>query len=369
VKFLLVLAAILLIASPAGADTPPSVWDKARDPDLSEHWALHVKIQRLLSTPRDEDTTTRLQWERDAELRCEAALAMLDDAGAATSPDVRLRFDLGTVQFELARRSGRMDLYEKAGRTLSAALAMAPDAEGSTEALGALADIYAHLDRPRDELDAWHRYIPRILSARERAVEQMNMAEAEMRLGHVDDALTTLHEVLRECAEVTSSPSTYVLTLWDVAVALDRTGDARGALETATKAAGQRLFDSQGYPSTGLGLLSHDENVFFVPAWEKHWYLALGTEALGRQDTDLREAVAYLTSAEQHWDEYILEATAAGVSASASEGPRTTDDVSQTAAIAWLRIAHLRRERVHRELVAASKRVPPGRRLPSTVTE
>ena len=60
-----------------------------------------------------------------------------------------------------------------------------------------------------------------------------------MRLGRVDDALATFREVLRLCGELPNTPSvgsTYVLALWDVAVALDRSGDPRGALETAAKA-------------------------------------------------------------------------------------------------------------------------------------
>jgi tetratricopeptide (TPR) repeat protein len=294
---------------------------------------------------------------------------MLDDVGAAGSPDVRLRFDLGMVQYELAELSGRTDLYEKAARTLADALALGPDAEGSTEALAQLVYAYAKLDRPREELETWHRYIPRIMDPRTRAVDLMNMGEAEMRLGRVDDALATLREVLHECGELPNTSSTYVLTLWDIAVALDRSGDARGALETATKAAHETAVDSHGYPSTGRGLLTRDENVFFVPGWEKYWYLALGSEALAREDTDPREALAYFTESEHEWDQYLIQATAAGLSEGASVGPRRTDDAGRTAALTWLRIAHLRRDRVHAERTAAGKRVPRGPARPAPESE
>jgi tetratricopeptide (TPR) repeat protein len=362
---LLVPLALAALAPAARADTPPSVWDKAADPSLGDHWALHLRVQRLLSPPVDVDQGTRLSWKRDAELQAEAALAMLDDAGAETSPDVRLRFDLGQVQYELAHRTGRPDLYAKAAHTLEGALALGPDAEGSTEALDELVFSYAKLDRPREELETWRRYIPRLADPDARAVDLMNMGEAEMRLGRVDDALATLREVLRECGELPGGSTTYVLTLWDMAVALDRSGDARGAIDTASHAAQVTGITGNGYRWNGRTLLTEDENVFFVPAWERYWYLALGSEALGREDKDPREALAYLTEAEAEWDQYIARATAAGVATDGADPAVKDDDGSAAAQRTFLGIARLRLDRVHAERVAAEKRVPSGARGPS----
>jgi len=355
--FVLVLAGA---TCPARADTPPSVWDKARDPAVSEHWDLHLRVQHLLSAPHDDDSGTRLEWKRDAELHAEAALAMLEDMGAATSPDVRLRFDLGDVVYVLARHTERTDYYERAARTLEGALALGSDAEGSTQALDELANCYARLERSRDELEAWRRLVPRVLDPRTRALDMYNMAEAEMRLGRVDDALATMREVLQACGELPNTSSTYVLTLWDVAVALDRSGDPNGALQTAAKAAQQTAVDSNGYLTTGRGLLKHDDGVYYVPSYERDWYLALGSEAIARQDTDPREALSYFTEAEAEWDRYIHGATAAGVGATPPTGPRQPDDASAAAATAFLRIARLRRDRVHAERLVATKRVPRG---------
>ncbi len=360
-RFALSIALALGVMAPvARADTPPTVWDKARDPELSQHWDLHVRVQHLLRAPRDDEAGPRVEGDRDSELHAQAALAMLEDIGAATSPDVRLRFDLGMVQYQLAHLTERTDYYEKAERTLSAALAIGPDAPGSTEALDELVSCYAKLDRSREELETWHRLIPRVLDPRSRALDSYNMAEAEMRLGRVDDALATMREVLHACAQLPNTSSTYVLTLWDVAIALDRTGDPRGALQTAGEAAQQSVVDSNGFLTTGRGLLKHDPSVFYVPAYERDWYLALSSEAIARQDTLPREALAYFTEAEAEWDHYIQQATAAGADAPPTVGPRQADDARRTAAAAFLRIARLRRDRVHAELVAASKRVPRG---------
>jgi hypothetical protein len=206
------------------------------------------------------------------------------------------------------------------------------EGEGLNAALESLAYSFAWLNRPREELAAWHRYIPRLMDDRVRATDLMNMGEAEMRLGRVDDAVATFREVERLCGTLPNTPGvvqTYVLDLWDLAVALDRSGDPQGAMENATQAVHMK----------GMALMRSDprSGVFFVPEWERLWYLALGAMAEAREDKDLAEAVRYWMNAEHQWDEYIAEAGVDG------KDP-------------WLAIAKVRRERTHQELEAAKKR-------------
>jgi tetratricopeptide (TPR) repeat protein len=345
------VSVISVVAVPrvARADTPPSAWDFARDPAAHERWALHVRVEQLLRTHNDGPPGLRIEDNR--ELRVQAALALLEGADAASSPDVRLRFDLGTTYFELAEvtRSGvtgDLRYYAKAAATLRGAIDAAPDDPSVNEALDDLAVSYARLGRAREELETWRRYIPRIVDPRIRAADEMNMAEAEMRLGHVDDAIATLQEVLRECAEFPDSSSTYTLTLWDLAVAEDRSGDPRGALETATKAAHMTAISSRGAPMTGIELLTSDEAVFFVPVWEVHWYKALAATAMAREDADPREALGFWVQAEAEWTKYIDAASAPG------------------AGDHWLAIAKLRHDRIKVARVAANKRMPKGARRP-----
>ena len=42
-------------ATPAAADTPPSVWDRARDPSTADTYRIHLEVQRRLAQiePRD----------------------------------------------------------------------------------------------------------------------------------------------------------------------------------------------------------------------------------------------------------------------------------------------------------------------------
>jgi len=346
---LLIALVALLVAAPGRADTPPNAWDVARDPLAREQWTLHVRVERLLTPPGSEDESP-VDWRRDIELRFEAARAMLEQADAATSPDVRLRFDLGRVYYGLGdRQGGRDDLYEKAIAVLVPALAEAPDHPAATEALATLVYAYAKLNRPREELAAWHLYIPRLADDRSRVVAMMNMGEAEMRVGTIDDALGTFREVLRLCGELpntTGVSQTYVLGLWDVAVALDRSGDPHGALEAASKARQMGVQGSAGLPVTGSALIAHDPSVFFVPAWEREWYLALDAMAAARDAKDVREAAAWWDAADRHWETYVDRSSSSG------------------GADPFLRVARVRRDQVHTKHLEAEKAAAKLPKLP-----
>lgn len=345
------LAALGLAAacwtSLAHADTPPNAWDVAKDPGARERWALHVRVERMLSPPQEEDdalTDSRV----DAELRLEAARSMLEAADAAHSPDVRLKYDLGLVYYRLdERQGGRTDLLQKAIDVLAPAIDAHPDAPATTEALDTLVYAYAKTNRPREELAAWRRYIPRIVQDGTRVVAMMNMGEAEMRLGYVDDALGTFREVMRLCGTLPNTVgigSTYVLALWDLAVALDRSGDPGAALDAAAKAARISVIGSTGRPMSGAELIERDPAVFFVPEWERQWYLALLASAEARDARDARDAAASWADAEQRWDAYIERAAA--------------DQTQDT----FLRIARVRQARVHAKRVVAEKaaaKLPP----------
>jgi tetratricopeptide (TPR) repeat protein len=343
--FLLILSlAAVVPAGHARADTPPSVWDRARDPAEGERWTVHVRVQRLLHPPASDEVLPP-ELQRDTELRLEAARTMLEEAGAARSPDVRLRFDLGIVYEELARHYQRDDLYRRVIDILAPAIDAAPDHPGATDALDALISAYSHLDRPREEMAAWRRYIGRLIDDRERVTPMMNMGEAEMRLGRLEDAIATFRSVLQLCGTLSNSSarnSTYALTLWDLAVALDRAGDPRSAVETAARAMqlqwDQPLPYAQLHTVTGWDIIHDEVNVYFVPPWEREWYYALGYSAAARDEHDVRAAAALWAQAESHWSAYIDHASA---------GPAESR---------WLPIARVRRERAHLERTSAEGR-------------
>jgi tetratricopeptide (TPR) repeat protein len=327
-RFPLTAAAAIAFAalSPRGAraDTPPSVWDFAKDPHERDRWALHVRVERLLSAGS-------VRGFDGGQIRLEAARAMLEEADAAHSPDVRLRFDLGEVY-------GRLELRRKAIEVLVPALAEAPEHPAARQALDALVYSYAKLDRPSEELATWSRLIPLISDDRVRANATMNMGEAQMRLGRIDEAVETFRDVLRLSGELPNTggvSSTYVLTLWDLAVALDRSGDPRGALEAAARASSEKA---------GRYLITRDPDVFFVPDWEREWYLALGAAAAARDAKDARDEAAFWAAAERHWVNYVERSSESG-----RHDP-------------WLAIAGVRRDHAHARRQDAERRaarLPP----------
>jgi tetratricopeptide (TPR) repeat protein len=329
----------MLHGSVAAADTPPNAWDAAKTPGARASWVLHVRVERMLSPSRGDEESAA-DPRLDAELRLEAARSMLEEADAVHSPDVRLRFDLGLVYYGLGERGGRVDLYQKAIDVLVPAIEAAPDTPAVTDALSTLVYAYAKTNRPREELETWNRYIPRLADDSARAVAMMNMAEAEMRLGRVEEAQAEFREVMRLCGTLPNTSgvgSTYVLALWDLAVALDRNGDPGGALDAAARASAMTVIGSRGQRMTGAELIAGDPNVFFVPAWERRWYLALAASAAARDAKSARDALPLWTAAERNWDTYVTSASADG---------------SQDA---FVRIARLRQTHVHaRRLAAAS---------------
>ena len=335
--------AIFFFARAAAADTPPSVWDLAKDPTEHDRWDLHVRVERLLRAPISDDVLPSEQ-RRDDELRLEAARAMLEQADAATSPDVRLRFDLGVVYERLAVDQSRQELFQRAVDILAPALESAPEHPATTPALEALVEAYAKLDRPRDEIGVSRRYVSRLVDDRARTLTWMNMGEAEMRLGRLEDAIGTFRNVLQVCGALPNSSTrntTYALTLWDLGVALDRSGEARAGMEAAAQAR-QLSWDEVGpmglpHSVTGWDAIRDHQNVFFVPDWEREWYLALGTAVAARAEQDARAAAEIWAVAELHWATYVARA-------------------AETGDNKWLAIGRLRQARAHEERARAEQR-------------
>jgi hypothetical protein len=102
--------------------------------------------------------------------------------------------------------------------------------------------------------------------------------------------------------EFVRSGDTYVLSVWGLAVALDRYGDTSASEREADAAARLDAFDS---------VIGNREKVFFVPSYERAWYLGLGAAARARASTDPRLALRYAQKAESDFAEYDARATAA----------------------------------------------------------
>lgn len=286
--------AMLTMGGVARGDTPPGLWDLARQPELRRTQEIHAGVSRLLV----QDPGPREESRRGLQTRLERARAVLTDAGAAKSSDLRLRFDLGRILHELGNLKGDLALYAEAADVLKGALALAPDHPMAASAWGDLSLCLAHLHRPVEERDAGRAYVQRSRDEVERAHGLLNLAEAEMRVGNLDDAVADYEESMR-LASRTGAPKGWLLAAWGLAVALDRAGNPHDALTRAASALAQ---------DPKMNVLKKDPSVFYEPAWEVHWYLGLGELAAARAARSAALAATHYRAAEGHWSTYVAGA-------------------------------------------------------------
>jgi tetratricopeptide (TPR) repeat protein len=319
--------AIALASAPSAsyADTPPSRWDLARTPGQRSRYALHVMVQELIAMYDQLGSNGVGRAMADATLQ--RARSLLEEAGAATSPDVRLRFDLGEVYYKL-------DQYERAIAVLKPALELAPDHTAATDAFISLAYAYAKLGRSREERDCYRKYLARTTHEPARALAQLNLAEAEMHLGDLDESIAVYREAIATATHLPNSSSaseTAILAVWGLAVALDRNNDGGAALEEARLA-------TQMDP--GEQLIAHGPNVFFVPEYEREWYLALGATVHAKDAKLAEEAALAWGVVEDHWARYVNAAK--------------DDD-------RWRELARTHQTRAHAAKLEAQKRMAKGK--------
>jgi tetratricopeptide (TPR) repeat protein len=274
---------------------------------------------------------------RMRELRLHEARTELESGHAAASPDVRLRFDLGQVYEELGHHQRAIDVLE-------AALAMDPDHPAAADAWIELAFANARLDRSRGELDAYDAYLTRTPDGAGRATALLNRAEAEMRLGNLDDAVLGYRDAIDTCdsgSMLEDLFETGVLARWGLSVALDRSGDATGAAREALLASqldpAEQIIDSK--KMCGLSLC-----IFFVPDYERDWYLGLGRAEHAKQESDPRKAALIWKRTEEKWADYVSRAD-----------PKDR----------WLPLAKAHLVATQKRRVAAEKRSGPLRLVPS----
>lgn len=258
---------VLLCCGVAQADAPPGVWERAKSPDARLRYEVHRKVRERLA--RGEDWTDSLS--RPFVLG--GARLLLEDLGVEQLDDARLLFDYGEVLEELGE-------HVKAAAVLERALALDPQHPGADMGRLTLAFAYAREDRSEDELRAYQDYLRHTDALRGRATAQLNMAEAHMRVGRLDEAVSGYREAYRTATDALGpgqSADTAALACWGLAVALDRldeTVESRRELDAALS------FDRD------MALIQHSPNVFFVPAYERSYYVGLGYEGRARRDAD-----------------------------------------------------------------------------------
>jgi tetratricopeptide (TPR) repeat protein len=263
------------------------MWEVAKDPAARERYRVHLDVERKLASlpdPRDRGTTAV------RALVLDSALAELADADAENSPDVRLRFDLARVQYMREVYTGLIPL-------LRGALLQAPDHPQATQGYWMLALAYARADNTTEELANYELYLARESDPGGRATAIMNRAEGYMRIGRLQEAMDGYRETEAMGGDTLAS------SRWGLAVALDRYGDPGGALATA-----RRAFEVD----PDLKMVLDKRVVFFVPEYDRLWYVALGMQATAASASRASMAARALLSAELAFTAYLAQARAHG---------------------------------------------------------
>jgi hypothetical protein len=126
----------------------------------------------------------------------------------------------------------------------------------------------------------------------------MNRGESSMVAGRLRAAVEDYRRALAD----SGSPETQALALWGLGVALERAGDLPSALEALGRASQIRLFGAAGASVLDL------PSVFFVPAYDVHYYKALGAMADARAAEHAHEKKLHLDVALFEWDRYLEQA-------------------------------------------------------------
>jgi len=262
---------VLGVTSSSSLAVASSIWDRAVDPTLADLDYAHrfAAEKELEAEELDQvaDATARVASPSDddlfqrgkAILARQAARSILERYGAATSSDVRLRFDLGHILARLQECAPARDV-------LLDAVKIAPNDARASSAWFDVAICDAHLGKRDEEAKAYVEALALADDADERALLFGNLAEARMSLGDLEGARAAAESAIELSPDL-------VLIRWSLAVILDRSGDTFAALEQVNVAiAADPLF-----------LHLHDPGVFFEPPYEVHWYEGLGELATAKK--------------------------------------------------------------------------------------
>ena len=266
------------------------MWAQARAGDqgrlavaVADAEALQLKFQRITRARPDEDGAAV------GELFLRQARELLEQNGAARSPDLLVRYQLAEIRHLLRDEAGAIKLFE----SVVAVEATPPSMRA--EAYSQLAEAYTRLGRFEEELRAYDAALRFEAQPFARARLLANRAESFMAIGDISAAVDGYRGALGLLSAPIEMFTLGPTTMWGLAVALDRSGDLDGALEAIRLA---RTYDPLDKNLNGPGW-------FYVPAYDRFYYQALGHWSAARRATlPAARAEEYL-SAVARWQEYL----------------------------------------------------------------
>ncbi len=258
--------ALCAASTPVRADAAPSIWEKAKEkpkPPLDLRDALtQLSVDEVHRQAGTLYTLAMRKPSRDplAISWLSGARTLLEENGAATSPDVRLRYDLGLV---LARAHHCVE----AVKVLDSALKMAPEHTFAEDGWFELAICSALLGNHVEEERAYLGALKVTDSHSRRATIYSNLSESRMAQGKIAAAIDAAE------TSIELEPD-HPAASWNLAILRDRADEPAAALEAARHAL---EYDPELEGLTGDG-------VFFEPEYEREWYLALSELALAERE-------------------------------------------------------------------------------------
>jgi tetratricopeptide (TPR) repeat protein len=302
--FFVILTSFAFASTSAFADSPPSVWERAKDKDVGEAHDVHRIVERRLAA------LSIVARVRGSEGELLGVKAILENA-LKTNKHIILRLDLAKVHSALKEHKKAQEIYKEV-------LAEQPNHASAEETWIRLAFACGHTGDHECERKAYIEVLRRMTEEVFRGIPTLNLAETEMHLGNLRDAIDGYREALRIAGRGPSRDSA-PLAVWGLAVALDRSGDHLGAEKEARFA-----FELEGNrphppPSMGLSALLHnfpqsplrEDSVFFVPDYEIRYYDGLGAIALARSAGTAHDALRLWRLAESYFTGYVRGAEAA----------------------------------------------------------
>jgi tetratricopeptide (TPR) repeat protein len=284
----------LLGSSPASAD--PSVWSRARDPELARRHAAMKEVEGvLLRYDRSQEQQYPEQYRITlGTLTLRDARKILEDAGALTSRDPMMRYRLAQVVYELRDYPKATQIYASIARSPSL------PAPFRASALLALGTCYAHVGQRDEEIKAYTEALAITALGTSRATILANRAEAYMGRGEITAAIQGYREALAALSSVHPIDSILygVTPLWGLGVALDRSGDLEGGIRSIRLA---REYDPNDR------LISRPD-WFYSPPHDEAWYMALGFWTRARHATQGAARAEAFARAIEAWERYIEKA-------------------------------------------------------------
>jgi tetratricopeptide (TPR) repeat protein len=325
-----VIAATL--APPSTALATPSVWARARNPELARRHSALAEVEALLIRYEREQSPSRGEQLRGMSTAyLLEAKSILEGAGGEKSRDPMIRYRLAQVLYDLRQYPRATKVYESVARGSDLA------APFRASALSALGTCYAHVGRRDDEIKAYTEALALTTYGAARANILANRAEAYMAMGNLTAAIQGYRDALASLSSLHPVEMIYygVTPLWGLAVALDRSGDLEGGIRSIKLAREYDPSDRQ----------INRPNWFYAPPHDEAWYAALGHWTRARNVTLKAARAEAYASAVEAWERFIDKAP--------------SDD-------AWIPLARARLRACEKERDAVLKRdVPSGKAQPA----